>query len=62
MATADAGVDAEDLLVQAEEQLQRGMLEQAQHAATAAMQRTHDPAALGRGYAVLIQADFQLER
>ncbi|WIA12476.1 hypothetical protein OEZ85_012511 [Tetradesmus obliquus] len=26
------------------------------------MQRTHDPAALGRGYAVLIQADFQLER
>jgi hypothetical protein len=62
MATAEAGVDAEGLLAQAEEHLQRGMLEQAQQAATAAMHHTQDPAVLGRGCAVLIQADFQLDR
>jgi hypothetical protein len=62
MAAIEAAGDAEDLRSRAEEYLQRGMLEQAQHAATAALQRTQDTAALGRGYSVLIQADFQFER
>jgi hypothetical protein len=62
MAAAEAGAEVEDLLVQAEEHYQRGLLEQAQQAATSALQRTRDLAALIRGYEVLIQADFQLER
>jgi hypothetical protein len=62
MEAAEAAAEVEDLLVEAEEHLQRGLLEQAQQAATSALQRTRETAALGRGYAVLIQADFQLDR
>jgi hypothetical protein len=62
MAAAEAAAEVQDLLAQAEDHLQRGLLEQAQQTATSALQRTQDPAALGRGYAVLIQADFQQDR
>lgn len=57
-----AASPADAMLDQAEEQLRLGLLEQAQQAAHTALLHSTDAAALGRGYSVIIQADFQLNR
>eukprot|EP00879_Flechtneria_rotunda_P017140 GHRR01017951.1.p1 GENE.GHRR01017951.1~~GHRR01017951.1.p1 ORF type:complete len:557 (+),score=208.68 GHRR01017951.1:82-1752(+) len=54
-----------DLLLQAEDQLQRGLVEAAHGSARKALAlraASSDPTALARGYSVLIQAEFQCNR